>query len=63
VIALREALRSGANATQRYRTAYTLNLLPELHPGYPDARVTGWVGDRCGYFDAIEALDCYLPLA
>lgn len=60
--ALREALREGTNATQRFLTMYALKELPELDPKVPSLQTYGWDGNRCGYFDAIEAMDMYLPL-
>jgi hypothetical protein len=63
VIALRQALRDGPEAVTRFRTAYSLKELPMLAPGIESLQTTGWDGaGRCGYFDAIEALDFFLPL-
>jgi len=65
VKALREALRAGPDAVRLF-----LRNLPDS-PKLPqpmalasagDAATTGWQGDRCLYFDAIEALDFYVPL-
>lgn len=61
IMALREVLREGGVATQRFLQTYALStLLPDL--GAPALQTTGW-DDRCGYFDAIEALDFCLPLS
>lgn len=62
VVALREALREGSSAVERFRTNYSVALLPELASGSNQIQRTGWSHKRCGYFDAIEALDLYLPL-
>ena len=63
VIALREALRAGPEAVSAYLTAYGLKKLPPMVGGPGALSTTGWDGaGRCGYFDAIEAIDFYLPL-
>jgi len=56
VKALRDALRTGRDAVKHFRAVYSLNELPPLS-GQPDMAVQGWQGGRCGYFDAIEAMD------
>ncbi|NJN19154.1 MAG: hypothetical protein HC822_24310 [Oscillochloris sp.] len=69
VMALREALRAGREATRAFRAAYGVDELP-LIDGVTgdDYRRSGWLSNRdglhdvCAYFDAIEALDFYLPL-
>jgi len=63
VIALREALRKGRTTTERFRTTYNISRLPDLGSSDVNAETSGWAGNRCGYFDAIEAMDFYLPLA
>ncbi len=62
VKALREVLREGDQATQHFRHAYSLRELPEIDPHNQEMQRTGW-NDRCGYFDAIEAMDFFLPLS
>lgn len=62
VIALREALRGGADATEQFIVAYNLPSLPAIDSEGSSLMSTGWKDGRCGYFDAIEALDFYLPL-
>lgn len=63
VIALRQALREGPEAVVRFRSAYGLEPLPLLAAGIEALQTTGWDGiGRCGYFDAIEALDFFTPL-
>jgi hypothetical protein len=61
VIALREALRQGTDAVRRFLTAYG-EKLPTLDESVGSLQKTGWSGHICGYFDAIEALDFYVPL-
>mgnify|MGYP000969840780 CR=1 FL=1 len=68
VVALREALR--ADDVERFRRNYKIRLLPELNGGDRKLCETGWSDkraatekfDRSGYFDAIEALEFYLPI-
>jgi len=63
VIAMREALRDGPDAVAQFRVAYGLKLLPTLAEGIQALQTTGWDGSgRCGYFDAVEALDFFVPL-
>jgi hypothetical protein len=60
---LREALRSGPEATRRFLHVYGLSdKMPQIDPNKPHLQASGW-DNRCGYFDAIEAIDFYLPLA
>lgn len=61
VIALREALREGPQAVQRFLTAYGESL-PTLDSSVRSLQETGWSSHVCGYFDAIEALDFYVPM-
>lgn len=60
-LALREVLREGPEAVRRFLTA-TGQELPVLDKSKDALQKTGWFGDTCGYFDAIEALDFYVPL-
>ena len=62
VKALRDILRAGPDAVKRFRTVYGLGKLPEIGQR-PDMAIQGWQGGRCGYFDAIEASDFFIPLA
>ncbi|WP_017662276.1 Cas10/Cmr2 second palm domain-containing protein [Baaleninema simplex] len=64
IIALREKLREGRKATNEFRKAYSIGDLPLLKGGYDldDLQTNGWTEDRCGYFDAIEAMEFYFPL-
>lgn len=66
--ALREVLRSDTGAVEEWRTRFWQGMkLPELvhvsDAGALGSLVkTGWAGERCGYFDAIEALDFFIEL-
>lgn len=62
--ALREALRQGdTDVIQWFRSKYLKNgSLPTLPHGLPNWPKEGWDGDLCGYFDAIELMDHYIPL-
>lgn len=65
VKALRDALRRGPEAVQLFLS--NLADRPQLPEspglsGIRQARTSGWHGDRCVYFDAVEALDFYLSL-
>lgn len=62
IIGLREILRRGPEATKRYLTQYGMRQLPPTPQFGSDMREKGWDDGRCGYFDAIEALDFYLAL-
>ncbi|MDX2043167.1 MAG: hypothetical protein SF097_18245 [Acidobacteriota bacterium] len=69
--ALREALRSGPEAVKEFLRTYELSqekIIAALWlQGWDSAqkgkdRFTGWQGERCGYFDAIEAMDHHFLL-
>jgi len=61
VKALRDALREGREATRQFMALHSLKL-PEI-PDQPDMVASGWhASGRCGYWDAVEALDLYVPL-
>ncbi|MFB8787646.1 MAG: hypothetical protein U7123_02035 [Potamolinea sp.] len=63
ILALREKLREGKKATKQFRKAYRIDRLPIIKGGDEIAlRETGWTEENCGYFDAIEAMEFYLPL-
>lgn len=64
VVALREALRMGPEEVERFLRNYRVakGLLPEIVGADNSVQTTGWSGDRSGYFDAIEALEFYLPI-
>lgn len=61
IIALREVLRQGYDKTKQFMTAYGIKKLPHF-PQVDDLQETGWFDQRCGYFDAIEAMDFYIGL-
>ena len=61
VLALREALREGPEAVERFLTAMGQKL-PVLDASKSTLQATGWFDETCGYFDPIEALDFYVPL-
>jgi hypothetical protein len=61
VKALRDPLRASPEAVRQFRTVYGMPELPSI-PLQPDMAIQGWQGDRCGYFDAIEAMDFFVPL-
>lgn len=62
VVGLREPLRKGPDEVVTYFRNFEIKLseLPELASA--NARQTGWLADRCLYFDAVELFDQYLPL-
>lgn len=60
VVGLREALRNGSDAVRKYLQDYELEALPEI-AGLP-IQDSGWQGDRCYYFDAVELVDHYVSL-
>ncbi len=68
VMALREVLRQGKTATEKFIKAYSLETLPAFPEANTDLAKKGWCNyireeiDICGYFDAIEAMDFYTPL-
>lgn len=55
--ALREKLRGGQETVKEFEELYG-QTLPQTH-GFEH----GWADGYCGYFDAIELMDLYLPLA
>ncbi|HKQ77019.1 MAG TPA: hypothetical protein VJ810_25210 [Blastocatellia bacterium] len=63
VKALREALREGGARVKQFCLSYGIKSLPALVAGQEDEyRQTGWQGNRCVYFDAIELMDHYVSL-
>lgn len=63
VKALREALREGKDAVKYFINKYNEGkALPDVHSSYQSLNENGWSGRQCGYFDAIELVDSYLPL-
>lgn len=61
VLALREQLRLGAEATRQYRKLHKLPDLPGVGENASSLE-TGWVGKICACFDPIEAMDFYADL-
>ncbi|MBD2454067.1 hypothetical protein H6G80_08235 [Nostoc sp. FACHB-87] len=63
---LREVLRKGStDAVAQFLLTYKLPNLPSFTDlsGQNETIIKqGWVNDRCGYFDAIEAMDFYLGI-
>jgi hypothetical protein len=53
---LREKLRGGRESVREFEALYG-HRLPEL-----DGFESGWAEGYCGYFDALELMDLYLPL-
>ncbi|MEH2056979.1 MAG: hypothetical protein V7K97_12630 [Nostoc sp.] len=66
IMALREVLRKGSiEATQEFLRAYKLShlpLFPESSGQSKQLAEGGWLSRKCGYFDAIEAMDFYIGL-
>jgi len=61
---LRDALREGEEAVDKFIKMFRLDSLPNLGERdiLSDLSKKGWRGKTCGYFDAIELADLYLPL-
>ncbi len=67
VIALREVLRQGMDATQKFLKNYKIKdeqlpLFPEFSGQSLSLAQKGWLNGICGYFDAIEAMEFYISL-
>ena len=67
VIALREVLRQGIDATQKFLKNYRIKdeqlpLFPKFSGQSTDLAKKGWLNGICGYFDAIEAMEFYIDL-
>jgi hypothetical protein len=58
---LQEVLRGGKYMVEQFLQAYSHLSLPDI-PIYLESPKTGWIGDRCTCFDAIEALEFFVPL-
>lgn len=59
--ALRDALRAGPNDVRHFLKLYGVTTLPPID-GMKDMAEQGWQGGWCGYFDAIEVMDFFVPL-
>ncbi|MEG4311469.1 MULTISPECIES: Cas10/Cmr2 second palm domain-containing protein [unclassified Microcoleus] len=64
VITLREVLREGQTATKQFLNTYGIDELPAFPKAKDNSilRKQGWDRGRCRYFDAIEAMEFYIPL-
>lgn len=68
VMALREALRGGPESVSLFLANHPFpagrgkSPLPDVD-GQPEMAVKGWQGGRTAYFDAIEALEFFVPLS
>ena len=60
VIGLREPLRKGPEAVRKYRQDFELKELPGFEG--LDVQQSGWLGDTCYYFEAVELLDHHVSL-
>ncbi|MCC7571620.1 hypothetical protein KO465_09940 [Candidatus Micrarchaeota archaeon] len=59
--ALQNALRAGPAGVEQFLKVNDISELPKI-PERLDMAQKGWQGDRCGYFDAIEAMDFLVSL-
>jgi hypothetical protein len=59
---LQTALRGGPLSTSAFCTNYRLPRLPQVDNSQPDFERGGWFGGQCPYFDALEAMDFFIPL-
>jgi hypothetical protein len=62
VMTLRDVLRQGHEATKQFRQLYRLESLPKFPKANTKLGEEGWWNGICGYFDAIEAMEFYIPL-
>lgn len=63
VKALRDALRQGGDAVQAFLTKFNGGRsLPSVHPLPANWPQKGWQSEFCGYFDAVELADWFVPL-
>ena len=60
VIGLRQPLRDGSHAVEKYRLDFGLGELPKFNG--LDVQKTGWLNSICYYFDAVELLDHHVSL-
>jgi hypothetical protein len=61
--ALRDALRDGPVAVEHFLTKFNEGMpLPSVEPSMTDWPAKGWQGNFCGYFDALELADWFIPL-
>ena len=61
---LREILRKGStDAIRHFLDVYSLSQLPKIPNLDSKLPEFGWLGERTPYFDAIEAMDFFIPLS
>jgi hypothetical protein len=61
--ALRDSLREGTDAVKHFIATFNnTQSLPLVLSGMDEWPLTGWQGGYCGYFDAIELVDWFIPL-
>ncbi len=64
VKALRDVLRAGPDEVNAFLTKFNHSEpLPVIHTAFADIRNNGWHEQTCGYFDAIEMVDWFIPLS
>lgn len=64
VVGFREALRDGPEVARKFIEAYGIgDVLEDVDHDVAELVQTGWHSECCGYFDGVEALDFYVPLA
>lgn len=64
VKALRDALREGPEWVDRFRRKFNEGkMLPAVEPSMTGWPEKGWHGGYCGYFDAVELADWFVPLS
>jgi len=61
IMSLRDALRAGPETVEQFVTLYVQQKLPEIKTE-SDSDTKGWVDGLCTCFDAIEAMDFFVPL-
>ena len=62
IMKLRDVLRQGYEAVKQFRQLYRLESLPKFPNADPKLGEQGWWNETCGYFDAIEAMEFYIPV-
>lgn len=63
VKALRDSLRGGSESVRHFLTKFNEGRpLPIVEPSMANWPTEGWQADYCGYFDAIELADWFIPL-
>ena len=61
IMSLRDALRAGPETVEQFVTLHVPQKLPEIKTD-SDSDTRGWVDKCCTCFDAIEAMDFFVPL-